>query len=142
MGANVTLGGQHLIEVPPQRNDLPIHLVLDDCHDRMRKWCSSEESVLEVLEGYAKHCPEYLSHGGDTTTNTRTFGTQKSMSYECNITGISNISTATTAVGVGCPLQLELARVGCGSDGADLLRTGPRWNVVRKILQVRFFFII
>ena len=142
MGANVTLGGQHLIEVPPQRNDLPIHLVLDDCHDRMRKWCSSEESVLEVLEGYAKHCPEYLSHGGDTTTNTRTFGTRKSISYECDITGISEMSTATAAVGVGCPLQLELARVGCGSDGADLLRTGPRWNVVRKILQVRFFLVI
>ena len=37
---------------------------MDDCHDRMERWCSSCANVLTVLQHYEKF-PEYTGHTGD-----------------------------------------------------------------------------
>jgi len=122
VGVNVVDNGRFLFIGQPQKSDLPLHLVLDDCHDRMERWCSSCAKVLTVLEAYEKY-PEYTGHTGDVGQ------------YELAISGIST-KTKVVLPGVGCPLQMEFARIGRWCDRGSDLRTGPRWNVVRKVLSL------
>ena len=143
---------------------VPLHLVLDDVHDRKCSAANDRDSVLVILQGYQEHYPELIARVGDLGE------------YELELCGFKDVFTSRQAhtrslrsvplaalkktapelkslpilTHLGCPLQLELCRVGskrldlglvlgagsCQQHPRSSLIAGPRWDVVSQLLHM------
>lgn len=152
IGVNV---GEHgnIVRGETEKSDLPLHLIFDDVHNRPHNWSCSTESVLVILDGYKKHCQDLISRGNNIGQYVMELcgfkaNTEKSQSQETNSQYLSVHRSS-----MGCPLQMELARIGHGRDLGirsfgyhelcqknrshdSFLRLGPRWEIVEKLVSM------